>query len=342
MRVLITGNQGYLGTVTAEVFSDAGHEVTGLDSGLFAGCVVGPGPLDPPTLATDLRDVTASDLTGFDAVVHLAALPAHTRDAGVRDITRHVNHLATVRLARAAKAAGVGRFLFASTCSVYGTRRDEPVHESAALHPINPYAQAKARAEEGLAGLAEPGFVPVFLRLATAYGFSPRLRSDLLLNHMVGDAVFTGRVQAPAGEDARWPMVHVRDAAEAFLLCLAARPEVVECAAFNVGSEAAMMSGAEIARTVVEEIPGVTLGPAGTDPSSPMPCRVDFEAIRRAVGFEARWGIADGVVELHRAYAESGLDSDTFFARFSRRNHLNAMRKTEELNDDIRRQEVLV
>lgn len=340
MRVLITGSQGYLGTVTAQVFSDAGHEVTGLDTGLFAGCVMGPAPLDPPTLATDLRDVTATDLTGFDAVVHLAALSDLPRNAAVRDVTHLVNQFAAVRLARAAKAAGVGRYLLASTSSVYRPRRGEPVPGAAALHPLAPYVQSKVRVEEEIAGFADPAFVPVFLRLATVFGFSSRFRSDLLLNRMVGDAVFTGRVQVPAGGDARWPLVHVRDAADAFLLCLTGPAEVVDRAAFNVGSENTTVTGAEIAHAVLEEVPDVTLDSAGAGAPAPVHRPLDFGAIRRALGFEARWGIADGVAELHRAYAASGLDAEVFFSRFGRRNHLSALREAGELDDDIRWQQV--
>lgn len=338
MRVLITGSQGYLGTVMAQVFAEAGHEVTGLDTGLFAGCVLGSGPCDPPTLATDLRDVTASDLTGFDAVVHLAALSGPPRDAAAREVTRHVNHVSAVRLAHAAKAAGVGRYLFASTSSVYGT---SPFPESVSPHPLDACAHAKVRVEEEVAGLSAPGFVPVFLRLAIAFGFSPRFRSDLLLNHMVGDAVFAGTVRAPAGADTRWPMVHVQDVASAFLLCLTAPPETVDCAAFNVGSEGATMSGSEIASLVVEAVPGATHDTSRVVAFNPGPSRVDFEAIRLALGFEARWGIVDGVAELRRACTESGLDAEAFFSRFSRRDHLSTMRESGELDDTLRCQEVL-
>ncbi|MFN3599985.1 MAG: NAD-dependent epimerase/dehydratase family protein [Dietzia sp.] len=341
MRVLISGSQGYLGTVTAQVITAAGHEVTGLDTGLFAGCVMGAGPIDPPTLATDLRDVTAADLTGFDAVIHLAALPGSAWDPTNREVVRHVNHLAAVRLALAAKDAGVGRYLFASTCAVYGERREEPVTESAPLRPLTALAESKLRVEEEVSELADSDFVPVFLRLASTFGFSPRFRSDRLLNLMVGDAVFSGEVAAPLGENTRRPMVHVRDAADAFLRCLTARTEVVDCAAFNVGSESNTVTGTEIARAVVAEVPGATLGGTRVGVPVPGPGRVDFGAIRRDLGFEARWGIADGVAELHRAYVGSGVGADDFFSRYCRRRRLRAMRESGELDDDVRRQGVL-
>lgn len=340
MRVLITGSQGYLGTVTSQVVAEAGHEVTGLDTCLFAGCVMGARPDDPPTLVTDLRDVTASDLSGFDAVVHLAALPDDPGN-GARVVDRQVNHYAAVRLAHAAKEAGVRRYLFASTCSVYGNRPDEPLGESAALCPVTPSAECKARVEEEVAELSDADFAPVFLRLATTFGFSPRLRSDVLLNRMVADAVFTGSLTPHGDEGARRPLVHVRDAADAFLRCLTAQFEGVDCAVFNVGSEENTVTWPEIARAVVEEVPGVTLGvprPRGRDDR---PSQVDFGAIRRELGFEARWGMADGIAELHRAYSRSGLDAEDVVSRFSRRGHLRSMQKAGHLDDRVRLREVL-
>lgn len=195
MRVLVTGHQGYLGTVMVPVLRAAGHQVTGLDIGYFADCVLGEFAGDPEGLAVDLREVTVEQLRGFDAVIHLAALSNDPLGALAPEITYDINHHASVRLARLAKEAGVSRFLYASTCSVYGAAGAELVTEDAPLRPITPYAESKVRVEDDVAALADDDFVPVFLRNATAFGFSPRLRADIVLNNLVGYAVLTGEVK---------------------------------------------------------------------------------------------------------------------------------------------------
>ncbi|PRC45305.1 NAD-dependent dehydratase, partial [Mycobacterium sp. ITM-2017-0098] len=184
-RVLVTGHQGYLGTVMVPALQAAGHGVTGLDTGYFADCVLGPAPADPTGLAIDLRDVGVEHLRGIDAVIHLAALSNDPLGALVPEVTHDINHHASVRLARLAKEAGVKRFLYASTCSVYGSAGDGLVDEDAPLRPLTPYAVSKVRVEDDLTALADSDFSPVFLRNATAFGFSPRLRGDIVLNNLV-------------------------------------------------------------------------------------------------------------------------------------------------------------
>ena len=230
MRVLVTGHQGYLGTVMVPILQDAGHDVTGLDSGFFADCVLGPAPTDPPGMRVDLRDVTREQLEGFDAVIHLAALSNDPLGALAPQITYDINHHASVRLARLAKEAGVRRFLYASTCSVYGAAGEDLVTEDAPLRPLTPYAESKVRVEDDVAAIADDSFSPVFLRNATAFGFSPRLRADIVLNNLVGHAVLTGDVRVLSDGTPWRPLVHARDIAAAFLVALEAPVDKVHCA----------------------------------------------------------------------------------------------------------------
>ncbi|SEG73667.1 Nucleoside-diphosphate-sugar epimerase [Nonomuraea solani] len=319
MRVLLTGHQGYLGTVMAPVLAAAGHEVTGLDSGLFADCVLGPTPPDPEGLAVDLRDVPAEALAGFDAVIHLAALSNDPLGSLAPELTYDINYHASVRLARLAREAGVRRFLYASTCSVYGASGDEPVTEDAPLRPLTPYAESKVRVEDELLELADADFTPVFLRNATAFGFSPRLRADIVLNNLVGHAHLSGEVKVLSDGTPWRPLVHALDIADAFTAVLTAPREAVHARAFNVGTERNNVTVAEIAATVVEAVPGSTLlitGQTGADPRS---YRVDFSRLRAALpGCEARRSVKEGAVELIDAYRRHGLTREAFERRFTR------------------------
>ncbi|WP_068269742.1 NAD-dependent epimerase/dehydratase family protein [Aldersonia kunmingensis] len=337
MRVLVTGHQGYLGTVMVPILQEAGHDVVGLDSGFFADCVLGPAPKDPPSLQIDLRDVTVAQLVGFDAVIHLAALSNDPLGALAPQITYDINHHASVRLAKLAKQAGVRRFLYASTCSVYGSAGDELVTESAPLKPLTPYAESKVRVEDDVAAIADDGFSPAFLRNATAFGFSPRLRADIVLNNLVGHAVLTGDVRVLSDGTPWRPLVHARDIARAFLICLRAPTHKIHCAAYNVGTEQNNLTVAEIAEAVVDVVPNSTLlitGESGPDPRS---YRVDFSAIREALGYEAAWSIPDGAAELFKEYTSAGLTSDAFFKRFTRLPHLESLQRAGILDESMRR-----
>ncbi|MGV9414114.1 NAD-dependent epimerase/dehydratase family protein [Nocardia sp. NPDC003693] len=337
MRVLVTGHQGYLGTVMVPELERAGHEVTGLDSGFFAECVLGAAPAPPPGLQVDLRDVTVDQLRGFDAVVHLAALSNDPLGALAPRITYDINHAASVRLARLAKDAGVRRFLYASTCSVYGAAGADLVTEDAPLRPLTPYAESKVRVEDDVAALADSGFTPVFLRNATAFGFSPRLRADIVLNNLVGYAVLTGEVKVLSDGTPWRPLVHARDIARAFALCLTAPVEAVHCRAYNVGTETNNLTVAEIARAVVAAVPGSRLVITGENGADPRSYRVDFAAARRELGFEATWDIPAGATELAHEYTARGLTADDFFHRFTRLAHLTALKRSGVLDDDLRR-----
>jgi nucleoside-diphosphate-sugar epimerase len=336
-RVLVTGHQGYLGTVMVPALRAAGHQVTGLDVGYFADCVLGPRPDDPAGLAIDLREVGPEHLVGFDAVIHLAALSNDPLGALVPEVTHDINHHASVRLARFAKDAGVKRFLYASTCSVYGAAGDGSVDEDAPLRPLTPYAVSKVRVEDDLAALADRDFSPVFLRNATAFGFSPRLRADIVLNNLVGSAVLTGVVRVLSDGTPWRPLVHARDIAAAFTRCLEVPASTVACRAFNIGSERNNVTVAQIARHVADAVPAsevLITGETGADPRS---YRVDFARARDELGFEATVSVADGAAELCSAYLRHGLTSADLDAKFTRLARLAHLRDSGRLDNTMRR-----
>ncbi|WP_030686993.1 NAD(P)-dependent oxidoreductase [Streptomyces globisporus] len=338
MRVLLTGHQGYLGTVMAPVLTAAGHEVVGLDSGLFADCVLGPAPADPAGHRVDLRDVTAEHVAGVDAVIHLGALSNDPLGSLAPELTYDINHHASVRLARLAREAGAKRFLYASTCSVYGAAGgDELVTEDAPLRPVTPYAESKVRVEDDLHALADDDFTPVYMRNATAFGYSPRLRADIVLNNLVGHALLSGEVLVLSDGTPWRPLVHAADIARAFTAALEAPREAVHDRAFNIGSEVNNVTVAEIAAQVAEAVDGskvVITGETGADPRS---YRVDFSRFRSAIpGFDCEWTVKRGALELADAYREHGLTREDFERRFTRLAVLRAASATGSVDDTLR------
>lgn len=338
MKVLLTGHQGYLGTVMAPVLAAMGHRVVGLDSGLFADCAIGPYPNDPPGYTVDLRDVGPEHLAGVDAVVHLAALSNDPLGSLEPQITYDINQHASIRLARLARDAGVHRFLYASTCSVYGAAgTDDLVSENAPLRPVTPYAESKVRVEEELFSLADADFCPVSMRNAKAFGFSPRLRADIVLNNLVGSAVLYGEVRVLSDGTPWRPLVHAADIAAAFSAALVAPRERVHAQAFNIGHEPNNVTVAQIANAVTTVVPGSSLTITGESGPDPRSYRVDFSAARAALpDFVPRWSIAAGARQLYDAYRTHSLVERGFQRRFTRLARISDRRACGELGADLR------
>lgn len=337
MKVLITGNQGYLGTVMSPIVRDGGHQVHGLDSGLFAECVLGTEPEDAATTAVDVRDVQPEHLAGFDAVIHLAALSNDPLGALAPEITHDINHHASVRLARLAKEAGVARFLYASTCSVYGASGgDTLVDESAALDPLTPYAVSKVNVEAELMRLADDDFTPTSLRNATAFGFSPRLRADIVVNNLVGSAVLTGEVLVLSDGTPWRPLVHAEDIARAFLATLDAPRESVHAKAFNVGAPENNVTVAQIA-DIVADVTGAQVRITGQFGGDPRSYRVDFTAIGEALpGYKAEWDVRRGAQQLFEHYRSDGLTAPDFADRFTRLAWLKSLQDNGRVDGVLR------
>jgi nucleoside-diphosphate-sugar epimerase len=338
MRILVTGHKGYIGTVMVPMLLGAGHEVVGLDSDLFRECTFSPGIQDITERCLDLRDVKVGDLEGFEAIVHLGALSNDPLSDLNPDITYDINHAASVRLARLAKEAGVARFLYSSSCSSYGQAGDALVDETADLRPITAYAISKVRVEHDVAQMSDDRFSPTFLRNATAYGVSPRLRFDLVLNNLVAWAYAQGRVHIKSDGTPWRPIVHIEDISRAFVAVLAAPREVVHNQAFNVGQTEENYRIRELAEIVQEVVPGSRIEYA-TDGGPDSRCyRVDFGKIhRRLPEFKPQWNARRGAEELYEAYRIAGLVIDDCEGpRFKRIDHLKQLIASRRVDATLR------
>ncbi|WP_462186774.1 MULTISPECIES: NAD-dependent epimerase/dehydratase family protein [unclassified Frankia] len=320
MRILVTGHDGYIGTRLVPLFRAAGHDVVGLDSGLFSGCTLGLDPDFVPALKLDIRDVRPSHLEGYDAVVHLAGISNDPLGDLNPAVTYDINARGTLLVGRAAKAAGVPRFVFSSSCSLYGAHGDAPIDESAEFHPVTPYGESKVIAERELAELADDDFSPVFLRNATAYGVSPRLRGDLVVNNLTGYAVTTGEVYLKSDGTPWRPLVHIEDIARAMLAVCEAPREKIHLKAYNVGRSAENYRIRDVAAIVEEVVPGGRVVFADTAGPDKRNYRVDCDRIAEEIpGFRPVWTVRKGVEELYLAYVAAWLTKeDLIGSRFQR------------------------
>jgi nucleoside-diphosphate-sugar epimerase len=338
MRILVTGHRGYIGTAMVPMLQAAGHEVVGLDSDLFAQCTFGDAIQPVPSFRKDIRDVQPSDLEGFEAVVHLAGLSNDPLGDLNPELTDEINHLASVRLAQLSKAAGVSRFLFSSSCSVYGAAGENLVGEEAAFCPVTPYGISKVRTEEGLAKLADASFSPIFLRNATAYGVSARLRFDLVLNNLVAWAYTTGKVHIKSDGTPWRPIVHIEDLSRAFISALHAPRRLVHNQAFNVGITEENYRVRELAEIVKETVPGCQIEYAKDAGPDKRCYRVDFGKLARTLPeFKPQWNARRGAKQLHQACQKFGLRLEEFEGpRYRRIDHIKMLLQTGRLDNTLR------
>lgn len=313
MKVLVTGHRGYIGVEMVPDLRAAGHEVVGLDTGLFDECDFMSPPDEVKNLDVDLRDVEPSHLEGFDAVIHLAALSNDPLGDVNPNVTYDINLHASVRLAQAAKAAGVRRFLFSSSCSLYGAGGDAFLDETAAFYPVTPYGESKVRVEQELTKIADSSFSPVYLRNTTAYGVSRRLRCDIVVNNLVGHAYTTGKVLLQSDGTPWRPLVHIRDINKAFLACLAAPIDVIHDQAFNVGRTSENFQIREVANMVAEVVPNCEVAFApGASPDT-RNYRVDFRKIETKLpGYQPTWTLRKGIEEIYEAYRTGKFTKELF------------------------------
>jgi nucleoside-diphosphate-sugar epimerase len=331
MRILITGYTGYIGPVMSTILTNAGHEVVGLDTGYFVASS------STGFLRKDVRDLHPSDLAGFHAVVHLAALSNDPMGELQAGWTHQINCEGSLHLARIARDAGVSRFLFSSSCSIYGASENEFATETSPLQPLSAYAISKVKTEEGLDKLATSAFSPVSLRNATAYGVSSRLRLDLVLNNLVAWAFTTGRVQIMSDGSPWRPIVHIEDIARAFAAVLSAPRETIHNQAFNVGATEENYQVRDLGQIVSETVGGSIVTYSGTSNPDPRNYRVNFSKIGNALGFSTDWTARRGAAELMAACRELNLkEADLQSRQYIRLKQLKHLLDTGELDDTLR------
>jgi nucleoside-diphosphate-sugar epimerase len=338
MKVLVTGHLGYIGVEAVSILREAGHEVVGLDVGFFNECDFAAPPDQIPELAVDLRDVQPKHLDGFDAVVHLAALSNDPLGDLNPNITYDINQHASVRLAKAAKEAGVSRFVFASSCSLYGAGGDDFLDETAAFNPVTPYGESKILVEQALSSLADDAFTPMYLRNATAYGVSRRLRGDIVVNNLVGHAVTTGKVLLQSDGTPWRPLVHIRDIIAAAAAGLNAPKAAIHDQAFNIGRNGENYRIRDVANLVAEVVPNCQVTFAAGASADTRNYRVDFtKAETKLPGFKPTWTLRAGIEELYQAYKRSLTRAEWEGPRYFRLKTVRGLQERGLLDNDLRR-----
>ena len=337
-KVLLTGHKGYIGTRLIPLLLESGYEVIGLDSDLFQACTFTGDIVGVPEISCDIRDVNRDELTGFDAVIHLAGMSNDPLGDYDPALTTEINETASIRLAQLAKSAGVSRFIFASSCSNYGAAGNSFLDENSPAKPVTPYGHSKVNVERAVSPLADETFSPTFLRASTAYGLSPRIRFDLVLNNLTAWAYTTGEVYIKSDGSPWRPIVHVEDIARAYVAALEAPREAVYNQAFNVGTTTENYQVRELAEIVRDVVPNsrVSYAPdAGPDPRC---YRVDCNRIALALhGYKPQWTARHGVEELYDVFCRQRLTLEDFEGeRFKRIAHVKKLIEDGRLDNKLR------
>ncbi len=341
-RILLTGHEGYIGSVMAPLLVKAGYQVTGLDSGYFHDCTFVPDADAIPAVRKDIRDLKPDDVRGCDAVIHLAALSNDPIGNLNQEWTEEINYKASVRLAELARAAGVRRFLFSSSCIMYGMTETAVVTEESPLDPKTTYAMSKVKAERAIRELARDGFSPTFLRNGTVYGVSPRMRFDTVLNGLMAAAVATGKVTVLSDGKPWRPVLHVQDIARSFLAVLQAPIEAVHNQVFNNGANDLNYQIIELARIVVETVPGCELEVRKSAGADQRTYKADFSKFARTFpDFQFRWNARSGARQLYDAFQSAHLRREQLAdPRFTRLAWLKHLLDSGQLDPQLRWQPV--
>lgn len=339
MKVLVTGHRGYIGVEMVPALLAAGHDVVGLDTGLFDECDFLAPPDDVANVNVDLRDVTPRHLEGFDAIAHLAALSNDPLGDLNKAITYDINQHASFRLAEAAKKAGVKRFLFSSSCSLYGAGGDASLDENAAFYPVTAYGESKVLVEQELSRIADKSFSPVYLRNATAYGVSRRLRADIVVNNLVGHALTTGKVLLQSDGSPWRPLVHIEDIINAFAACLTAPIDAIHDQAFNIGRTSENFQIRQVAEMVAQVVPRCEVAFAAGASADTRNYRVDFrKAETRLPGYKPQWTLRAGIEELYAAYQRASMTKELFLGpKYYRLRTVKGLQDRGLLDESLRR-----
>lgn len=338
MRVLVTGHKGYIGAVLVPMLLSRGYDTIGLDTDLFSACTFGSSMPEIPELKKDVRDVVPEDLKGVDVILHLAALSNDPLGNLNPELTYEINHRATVRLAEIARATGVPRFIFSSSCSNYGSAGDDLVNEDYPLNPVTAYGESKVRVERDVSKLADEKFCPVFLRNSTAYGVSPRLRFDLVLNNLVAWAMTSGMVYLKSDGSPWRPLAHVEDISRAFIAAIEAPREAVYNQAFNIGQNSENYRIRELAEIVKDTVPGCRIAFAPDAGPDKRCYRADFSKVQKALpSFKPEWDARKGARQLYEAYKEVGIKLEDFEGpRYKRIDHVQQLIDRGILDSNLR------
>lgn len=350
MNILVTGNQGYIGSIMTKMLLDKGYQATGFDTGFYNGCnfsskadktnllYFGECSFGINQIKKDIRDISLENLEGIDAIIHLSGLSNDPLSIFVPQLTDEINFQATVRLAKLAKEKGIKRFIFASSCSMYGIAEDEPVSEESSLAPVTAYAVSKADSEKALSEMADEKFSPIFLRPGTAYGISPMLRCDLVVNNLTGWAFTTGKIKIMSDGTPWRPVIHVEDFCRGFIACLEAPIELVHNQAFNLSQNSENYQIREIAEAVKEVVPGCEIKYTGEHGADSRTYKVSFDKISTVLKdyFKPAWNLKKGVKQIYEAFKEHGLTQEEFIGhKYVRLNQLKKLIAEKKINENL-------